>query len=187
MKPETIKAIFLVVVAAAIFGAGWAVEGWRMGEKIADIQKVHADTQRRAAEENAEKLSRAQGRGDALMLQLAGWENTLTAFAQEKEHEIRRLTVGRRCLDAAAVSLLNRPAGLKQPGLVPETAGEYVRADAGFATDTDVGTWINQCRRGYETCRGRLQAIADFYVSEESPAAQTKAGDSARLCAGCGE
>lgn len=186
MKPETVKAIVLVIVAALIFGAGWAVESWRMGKKIADIQKTQAIAQRKAAEENAEKLDRAQKRGDLLSLQLAGWENTLVAFAQEKEHEIKRLTVGRRCLDAAAVSLLNAPVGIKQPRLIPEAASELVRADVSFATDTDVGTWVIQCRRGYDTCRQRLQTIADFYAGNDSPAVQTEAGDSALFCAVCG-
>lgn len=166
MKPETIKAIVMLAVAALIFAAGWAVEGWRMGAEIARIKQAQAGAIARAASKNAADLAAANQRGDALSLQLAGWENTLTAFAQEKERELSRLTVGRPCLDRAVVGLLNQPTGLKQPRPVPETASESVRADAAFATDTDVGTWISGAQRSYETCRGRLNAIDEFYAGE---------------------
>ena len=53
-------------------------------------------------------------------------------------------------------------ASLKPAG-VPEAAFEPVSAAAAFATDTDVGLWAAGARRAYDTCRGRLQAIADFY------------------------
>ena len=38
MKVQTIAA---AVGAALIFGAGWAVNGWRLGQDIAQIQLVH--------------------------------------------------------------------------------------------------------------------------------------------------
>ena len=38
MKPQTIAA---AVGAALIFGAGWAANGWRLGQDIAQIQLVH--------------------------------------------------------------------------------------------------------------------------------------------------
>lgn len=163
MNPKTLQAIVLVVVAALIFAAGWAVEGWRMEAQITDLKKTQADAKRLAAEENATKLTKANQRADSIALQLAGWENTLTIFAQEKERELSRLTVGRPCLNGAVVRVLNQPAIIKQPGALPETVSESLRPDAAFATDTDVGTWIASAQRAYDTCRGRLDAIAHFY------------------------
>lgn len=164
MNPQTIKAIVLSVVAALIFAAGWAVEGWRMGNEISQLKTSHAEAKSKAADKAAEELASANARGDALALRLAGWENTLTAFAEEKNREIKRLTTGHPCLDGAAVRLLNQSASIQQPRLVPEATREPVRADAAFATDTDVGTWISGCQRSYDTCRGRLDAIAEFYA-----------------------
>ena len=40
MKAQTIAA---AVGAALIFGAGWAVNGWRLGQDIAQIQLVHTE------------------------------------------------------------------------------------------------------------------------------------------------
>jgi len=62
--------------------------------------------------------------------------------------------------------VLNGPAiGLHAPG-VPEAPGGVVPADGAFATDTDVGLWIAGAQRSYNTCRGRLQAVADFYSTK---------------------
>ena len=40
MKVQTIAA---AVGAALIFGAGWAVNGWRLGQNIAQIQLAHTE------------------------------------------------------------------------------------------------------------------------------------------------
>lgn len=167
MTPETSKALVFAVIGALLFAAGWAVEGWRMGSEIATIKSDQAVIDRKVAEDNARVLTQAIARGDRLTERLAAAELVRDQLKEEKDDAIRRLTVGRRCLDGAAVRVLNSamPASLKL-GHAPEAAGQPVPADAGFATDTDVGLWINGARRSYDTCRGRLQAIADFYAGE---------------------
>lgn len=168
MNAEAVKALVMAAIAALIFAAGWAVEGWRKDAEIAQIERAY--TKQRAADlqQHLDDLTTAEALGRELVARLATSENALQTLAQEKDLEIRRLTVGRRCLDSAAVRVLNRSASLK-PAAVPEAASEPVRADAAFATDTDVGIWIGICQRSYETCRGRLKAIADFYSSTEAP------------------
>jgi hypothetical protein len=162
-RPTWIDALILVALVTLVFGAGWAVNGWRMGAKIAALEQSYFEAQAQAAQDNARTLATAHQRGDALALRLAARENALTTLAQEKHREIARLTTGRPCLDSAAVRLLNEPAGIKLPRPTPETPREPVRADAAFATDTDVGQFIAVAQRSYDTCRGRLDAIADFY------------------------
>jgi len=49
---------------------------------------------------------------------------------------------------------------------VPAPAGQPAGADAAFATDTDVAEWAAHARRSYDTCRGRLDAVRDFYQEE---------------------
>lgn len=176
MNPETIRALVLAVIAAALFAAGWAVEGWRKGAEIALIQKAHAEATEKAATENAVALSNAQRRGDQLALQLAGWESTLTTFAEEKNREIATLLTGRRCLDSDVVRVLNRQSGAARlggsvpqaPGLVlrPDVAPAAATDDGAFATDADVAGWVGLCQRSYDTCRARLNAIADFYPKD---------------------
>lgn len=155
----------LALTGAAIGGASLMAD--HKNAEIAKLAKSYQEEKASTAEKALERLISAQRRGDFLQNQLATQEAALQAASQEKDHAIRRLTVGRPCLDSAAVRVLNQPAGLK-PSTVPEAAGEPAGAHAAFATDTDVGLWIGICQRGYETCRGRLQAVADFYPEDAS-------------------
>lgn len=173
----TTQNLAAIILAAVCFAAGWITQGWRQEGEIARINETHANASRLAAEKNATELAAARQRGDQLTLQLAGYENTLQVFAQEKNREIARLTTGRRCLDGAAVRVLNQSAGSLGQGIVPASAGSALRPaanatagadDGAFATDADVAGWIGLCQRSYDTCRSRLDAIARFYneVSE---------------------
>lgn len=150
-------------VVLAIFLLGCRFEGWRKNVEIADLKRDAAQQQANNADAALHRLQQAQARGDVLTSKLQAAESTIDTLAQEKNDAIRRLTVGRRCLDSAAVRVLNQPTGL-QAVAVPTAAGQPAADDAAFATDTDVGLWITQCQRGYETCRGRLQAVADFFT-----------------------
>lgn len=167
MTDPLVRIAAWLAAAGLIFGAGWTVEGWRMSTEISRLEKSHAKQQSAALTQALSRLVAAQKHGDRLTARVAEQENALITLAQEKDDAVRRLTVGRRCLDSAAVRVLNAGsrADLKPP--IPETASQPVPGDAAFATDTDVGLWIGQCQRSYDTCRGRLQAIADFY--EENP------------------
>jgi hypothetical protein len=163
------NALLAVLIFVAGLGTGWTINGWRLTAQIEhDAAERNAATAHTATAA-VNRLAAAQRRGDELVLRIAAAELEQTRIAEEKDREIRRLTVGRRCLDGAAVRLLNQPAGagLGHAGAVPQAAGQPVPDDAAFATDTDVGIWVGQCRRAYDTCRGRLQGIADFYAGEE--------------------
>lgn len=160
----------LIVAALALIGAalgGASLMADRKDAEISRINEGHQADVARNAQAALARLTTAQKRGDDLTSQLAAAEAARQTLAEEKSNAIRRLTVGRPCLDGAVVRVLNQPAGLK-PTAVPETAGEPADPNGGFATDTDVGLWIGTCQRSYDTCRGRLQAIADFF-QEESP------------------
>lgn len=166
MNAEAVKAIVLAVIAGLIFSAGWLVEGWRKDAQIADLKAAQKAAESSVAQQNLADLVAARKRGDQLQLRLTDSETKIDSLTQEKADAVRRLTVGRPCLDSAVVRVLNRTANIKPPR-VPETAGQPAGADGGFATDTDVGLWIGQCQRGYNTCRGRLGAISEFFKEEE--------------------
>lgn len=185
--------VFAIVFGLVAFSGGWIVQGWRNDAAISRLETTAAADKAKASGAALARLIAANQRGDALALQLAGWQATLTQFAQEKDHELARLTTGRRCLDSAAVRVLNRTEPKLGRG-IPQAAGLALRADAAaaahpddgaFATDADLAGWVGLCQRSYSTCRTRLQLIADFYDGERSPTAQAEAGDSAR-CADCG-
>lgn len=166
MNAEAVKALVLAAVAALIFAAGLTVEGWRKDAQIADLKAEQKAAESRVAQQNLADLVAARKRGDQLQLRLNDSETKIDSLTQEKADAVRRLTVGRPCLDSAVVRVLNRSASIKPPS-VPEAAREPDGADARFATDTDVGLWIGQCQRSYDTCRGRLGAIADFFKVEK--------------------
>lgn len=159
---DGLKAVIAAGLAVLLFGTGWAVNGWRLHGRIAEIEAGHARTAAQQAGAALERLQVAQARGDRLVRQIAEADSARIQAQQEKNDAIRRLTAGRRCLDGDAVRLLNDAAGLKPRG-VSETAWRAAGSDAGFATDTDVGLWAGEARRAYDTCRGRLAALADFY------------------------
>ncbi len=206
-----VKLALLVAFGAACFAGGWAVEGWRMGARIAGVEASQAKRDQGVAEANLAQVVAGEVRGDALVERVAHEETQRDEINQEKSRAIRPFVTGRPCLAGAAVRLLNLPDGI-QPGAVSQAAGESVPADAGAATDSDVAAWIGQCSRGYETCRGRLQAIHDFFggsavsddvvdraqareqemrqdaLDKHTRAAQASAAaDSAETCAMCGE
>lgn len=181
-----IKAVIAIVLVLAIFGAGWTVADWRAGEAMARYRETVQADKARAATETLARVTAANKRADGLAGDLAAAESQRQTLALEHYREIQRLTTGRPCLSGAVVRLLNEPAGVQHAGAVSQAAREPIRDDAAAASDTDVAQWADFSRRSYDTCRGRLQAIADFYAGEPSPTAQTEAGDSARVCADCG-
>lgn len=130
----------------------------RCAAQIATLEAEQAARERKAAQAALDRLQQAQARGDALQARLAAEETNRQNQAREHVREIKRLTTGRPCLNAGTVRLLNEPA----PGLRAPTSGAAA-ADATVASDTDVAGWVDNARRQYDTCRGRLGALIDWH------------------------
>lgn len=167
-----VDALIVVSLVTLIFGAGWTANGWRKDAEISRLKTTWADQSRLAAEKNTAELADAVNRGDDLTRQLNAWQLTLTAFAEEKNREIDRLSTGRRCLDSALVRVLNADHGQQLPGNVPTAASGAVRTDEpawsdtddrSYSTDRDIAGWINRCRTSYDACRARLDKLNDYY------------------------
>lgn len=219
-RPRWVDILIVIVFALLCIGAGWTAQGWRKDRDIATLKTTHATAALKVAEDNTTRLADAQAHGNQLTLELEGYRNTLTLFAEEKNREIDRLATGRRCLDGGLVRVLNRPPTAQRGEGLPQTAGLSVRADgpatAGtddgqYATDRDVSGWINLARTRYDTCRAKLDTIRLFHegkgqlsdiidraqereeemrqdaLADRARQAQTTAGDSATVCAMCGE
>jgi hypothetical protein len=161
------KVMAALVLASALFAAGWAVEDWRMSAEISDLKAQQAESDRQVTALNTQRLVEGIRRGEALQTRVANNENQLEQLTQEKSRETQRLTTGRPCLGGAAVRVLNARTLPASTGAIPETASDPLSANDGFASDTDIGLWIGQAQRAYDACRGRLNAIADFYAAEE--------------------
>lgn len=165
MSPETIKTLIVGAIAALIFLAGWTVEGWRKDAEIERIERAHADQRARDAVAAAEEIAAATKRGNELAARAAAAESARDLALEETRDALRRVTTGRPCLSAAAVRLLNEPGGLK-PAL-PGAASQPAGTDAAAATDTDVALWAAFARRSYDTCRGRIDALAEFFENSD--------------------
>lgn len=162
MTPETIKTVIVAVFAALIFFAGWAVEGWRKDAEIDRLHAAYSDERARAASEAAADLKAAVTRSNELAARASAAESARDLALEETRDALRKVTTGRPCLNAAAVRLLNESAGFKAADL-PATPGQPAGADAAFATDTDIALWAAHARRSYDTCRGRVDALREFF------------------------
>lgn len=140
------------------FGGWWAEHASHKMTKADYVAQEAAEEQA-----NLAKLRRAELINAALVQQVVRVERQLIALEQEKNDEIRNLTTGRRCLDQRVVRVLNGSGyGVSTPVAGPAPT------DGPAATDTDVAIWINGCRRAFDTCRGRIDAIADFYMQQDA-------------------
>ena len=164
-RPLWLDALILAVWVTLVFGAGWAVNGWRLGAEIERIKGEHTAQVARNALLASGRLVQARLRNEAIAAELAEDRINRARITQEKNDEIKRLATGRRCLDAAVVSVLNRPDSAGT-GPVPAPGPEPVPGTARFATDADVGLWANACADAYKACRADRRGIRKFYEGE---------------------
>ena len=162
-----VQLIAALAVAAAAFGAGWTVQGWRGSAALAALQTQHAQAAQATTEANARHLVRVWERGDELATSLASQQSRITQLHQEHTHAIKRLTTGRACLSAELVGVLNRtqPATADGSGPLPAPTGSTASADASaFATDADVGNWTASARHQYAECAARLGSLIEWHT-----------------------
>ena len=161
-----VQLIAALAVAAAAFGAGWTVQGWRGSAALAALQTQHAQAAQATTEANARHLVRVWERGDELANSLASQQSRITQLHQEHTHAIKRLTTGRACLSADLVRVLNTtdPAATDRPDALPPPTSSPAATDApAFATDADVSTWAATARRDYAECAARLGALIEWH------------------------
>lgn len=166
MNPETIKTLIVAVIAVLIFAAGWQVEGWRKDAEIDRIHLAHANERAEDSRAATEVITAALKHGNELAARAAAAETARDLALEETRDALRKVTTGRPCLSGAAVRLLNDAAGIKPPDL-PGAAGQSAGADAGAASDTDVALWAAHARRSFDTCRGRIDALAEYFKEPE--------------------
>lgn len=160
-------ALAYLVAATALFWGGWTVAGWRWQASVAKLEKDHAKSLADASLEAVTRLQAAAKRNDDLERQLDSQAADIDRLMKEKTDAIRRYATGRACLGAPLVRVLNNSTpNQRDAGDLPEASRQPLPDDAAFATDQDIGEWVANATKQYDTCRGRLQAIADFYATE---------------------
>jgi hypothetical protein len=161
-------AAFLAVLAW--FYAGWSINGWRLESRyeraLTDASNAVIDALKKARETEAkgETLARRQLTLEAENLKLE----------KERDDALRKTTSGRACFNGATVRLLNAArasggSGVSAPARL--AAGPFAAAAADSdepetgdaASDTDVALWANYAINRYDACRGRIDALRNFY------------------------
>lgn len=137
----------------ALFGGGY----WRGHVHEANACQAEQRDQDRAV---VSAYHAGVARGSASSGRLAQAETAIQIKTVERIKYVPQVTAGRRCLEPAAVGLLN---GSAAPSL-PSAAGQPATADAAApaASDADVAGWIAAAGGQYETCAARLNGLIDY-------------------------
>ena len=144
--------------------------------KVAELKEESAAREKALSDERIKIESDLRQR---LEKQVA-YSALLSAALQQKElvienereatkQQIRRLTVGRDCLSADAVRVLNNQGATAVPSGADQgaSARRPAEEDAGAAaTDTDIGIWIADAKAQYAQCARRLDGWQQWYDSQ---------------------
>jgi len=153
----------LIALCCTLGGAllGGGAVNWKRLADIAELKTEQAKALKDAEKAYTDRYQAEVERGNALSERLAQTEQQLTDRTLEVSRAISKVTTGKRCLDSAAVRLLNRPTP-SDHNAVPKATGQLAPESTAIATDTDVATWIGGAQYQYETCRARLNSLVDF-------------------------
>ncbi len=160
MPSLNIKLVLAAMLLAVGAAGGFTTTSLYYRAQISDIKLAQANKDKATQAAATAALLSAQRSGDDLSNRLAQAESTLNLKSLEVSREVSRLAIGRNCLSADLVSLLNQSTAAS--GVATAPASAPVAADAAFATDQDVGEWIVFAQSQYDTCRARLGALIDW-------------------------
>lgn len=147
MTPAQIKLAGVAIALAVAFGAGWAVNGWRLSSEVADLEVEHSKAVATAANARSDEVVRLTGERDRLQ----GVLGTLDAAGLEKikgeANETERL---RTCVAAGTCGLRVRAVCPAAPAGVPG-APQSSSVDSGAGARLD-----GPAESAYFTLRGGI-------------------------------
>ena len=156
--PLPYRILAALLLAAVLVGGGF-YSGHRWATTRADAARA------RAADDALRQINAELKRNHQMAAQLAAAEGRIVVKTVEVIKHVPAVTTGRLCLGPAAVSLL-------QPGAAwgpYQSAGQpAAKGGAQFAaSDRDVGYWIADANRLYETCAARINALIDWHTAPQ--------------------
>jgi len=171
--PFTIPLSWLIaplLALATAAGGYWAGDHNRNNAWLA----LQAQAQIKA---NAD-LQAAQVRGDRLSNALLASERQIDQQRGEIHHALNQATIGRPCLNGAALRLLQSSPGISVDRLPAATGGTATTGAAAApdpddgavsSTDTQLANWIADAGAAYGVCRARLDALIDWHFEKTNP------------------
>jgi prophage endopeptidase len=149
-----VTAALYAAVALAIFGAGWAVNGWRLGAEVAEVKRQHAQALFVASEASGRELARVTAERDRLQEALGGLDAAGLAKLKGDANETERL---RACVRDDTCGLRVRASCPTNPAGVPGAAqGGSVDTGAGARLDADVEPHYFTLRGGISRTQTKL-------------------------------
>lgn len=152
-----------MALGAAIYG------GWLQAQheaEVSDLKRGYAANLAEARAADVKALQDAQARADALTLGLQNMQTTLTQKSKEVRDALATQTTGRACLRSGAVRVLNDAIASDAGTHLPTPTAGPAAADGAVATDSDIAQWANTAREKYAVCRIRLDALINFFPTE---------------------
>jgi hypothetical protein len=157
LVPLPYRVLAVVLLSLALVGGGFAA-GHRAATNAAEADRADALALHIKALD-AERL-----RADAATARIAAAEGRIVIKTVEVIRNVPSVTTGRKCLDPAAVRLL-QPA--TDTASKPPAGKPVAESPADLAaSDTDVAYWIAEANRHYETCAGRLNGLVDWHAED---------------------
>ena len=136
------------------------VLAWRIEVASHEIDKAKAANIRvEQADAAVKRMNEARKLNDSLVALVASKEAEIKSAKETHREELRKSTAGKPCLSGNSVRLLNAQSG--NGGA--QAGREPIPAATAAATDTDVAEWAADAIESYEICRGRIDAIREFY------------------------
>lgn len=175
---DGVKLAIAAGALAVAFGAGWAVNGWRVGTQVADLKASHAEVVKIAAQAAAKQLTDAYAQRDAKQDELNRIAADGLASLKKANDETERL---RRCVADGSCGLRIRATCPANPLGVPSAAdGGSVGAGAGAVLTSDAGqdyfalrANIARTEETLMTCQKALGALGPVLAT--TPAGQSPA------------
>lgn len=155
-----------LLLAAALSGSGLYRAGHRAGAAACE-----ADWQARALHQISQRqrlLDAASAHAAELTRRLAERETQTRTVYKEIVHEIPAATLGRPCLGADALGLLDRYQAALAPAL-PGSTGQPADSAGTVASDTQITGWAVDAIEQHERERARCNALIAWHADPSIP------------------
>src|SRR5690606_38936387 len=148
---------------SAVFIAGWLIQGWRMGEQMAEQRAEHVDLLRRTAEANARVILQQQADQQAQAQRLADLDTIHTQELSHALQENRRLEDLYSAADDERRRLRIEVIVARNDAVVSETTGAGSVGDAAsLELSGEAGRAVWDIRRGMIEDRAKLEYLQEW-------------------------
>lgn len=142
--------IIALAVFMAGFGAGWGVNGWRVGNQVASLKQQHAESVTEATQSSNAALVVAINRGDAMAETLSTLNDAALSELKKAQNENNTLRD----------SVRNRSVGLRIAATCATSNSSDAQASSGASVDSGVSAELAEpARQSYFALRDAIATV----------------------------